>query len=199
MTLPARGGYTEWLLVPLDNRQRPIGFSAEPHATVSRGSTLMLQAEWFKARELARDVYRRKLRHWRRMKARNRTDHSSRPNRRLTQIVELTSEQDLTFTAEAPIATDCAIIIGYADGRDAGQPGPLLRSVSVNGVRIASVPMPRRGVPSDTTVTRTTVPLAVKLRGGINNITISTTDADINPSAPFDTVMIDFLRIIPLD
>ena len=59
--------------------------------------------------------------------------------------------------------------------------------------------MPRRGVPSDTTVTRTTVPLAVKLRGGINNITISTTDADINPSAPFDTVMIDFLRIIPLD
>ncbi|GEM_PF-3447727 len=199
VTLPARGGYTEWLLVPLDNRQRPIGFSAEPHATVSRGSTLMLQAEWFKARELARDVYRRKLRHWRRMKARNRTDHSSRPNRRLTQIVELTSEQDLTFTAEAPIATDCAIIIGYADGRDAGQPGPLLRSVSVNGVRIASVPMPRRGVPSDTTVTRTTVPLAVKLRGGINNITISTTDADINPSAPFDTVMIDFLRIIPLD
>lgn len=200
-TIPFRraGGYSEWIVMPVDNSGHPSGMMAEPRASIPREVSVLIQAEWFKARELARDVYKRMLRNWRRLKARKRADESTRPNPRLTQIVELTSSQELTFTAEAPIATDCVAIIGYADGRDAGPAGTILRSLIVNDVRVATLPMPKSGSPADTTVTLTTSPIQIRLEKGLNKITLATTAADFNPSVPSDTVMIDFLRLVPID
>lgn len=200
-TIPFRrgSGYSEWIAMPVDDAGYPSGMMSEPKASIPREVSVLIQAEWFKARELARDVYRRMLRHWRRLKACRRADDTSRPNPRLTQIVELTSAQELTFTAEAPVATDCVAIIGYADGRDAGSPGMTLRSLSINGERVATLPMPRAGIPADTTVTLTTSPVKIKLDKGLNKITLSTTLADLNPNRTADTVMIDFLRLVPID
>lgn len=200
LRLPSCGGYAERLVIPLDADGVAAGFAARPHSTTTQGSAVTLQAEWFKARELARDIYRRMLRHWSRLRAANRAGDDSRPNRRLTQIVELTSADSLVFTAEAPAPMRCVLTVGYADGRDAGGSATALRSVYVNGHRAASVAMPRTGLPADTTVTLLTHPVAVTLDGGLNRIKLASGPGDLRePPGGADTVMIDFLRIIPLD
>lgn len=199
ITIPATGGYSEWVIQPVGETGRPVSMMSEPHPVIARGAPVVFQAEWFKARELARDVYRRMFRRWRKLKARKRPDELPKPNPRLTQIVELKSTDELTFTAEVPIAADCVLIFGYADGLDAGNPGMPLRSVSVNGTRLTSIVMPRHGTPADSTVTLQTSPVKAHLTSGLNSITLSSTNADRNPNSTTDTVMIDYLRIIPLD
>lgn len=198
VSFPECSGFAELLFMPVDRFGAPSGLMADPHYIMPRNVAVLIQAEWFKGRELARDIYRRMLRHWRKLKQQGRVDDSSRPNPRLTQIVELKSDETLTFTAEAPMPTDCVAIIGYAEGRDAGTRGPRLRTMSVNGRPVATLSMPSTGVPADTTVTLSSHPVRIRLEQGVNEITLSSTEADRNPSRRSDTVMIDYLRLIPL-
>lgn len=198
LSICQRNGLIETILVPLDDKGEMAAHSSIPHATAMPGSALNFQAEWFAARSLAREYYRARLRKWQRMARRGRAVASQRPNIRLTQLVELTSDEILEFTMEATDSATCAIEFGYADGRDAGRRGQILRSVSLNGKRIGSVSMPRKGAPADTTLTLLTRPLTVALVPGVNTVTLSATAADLYPGVRRDTVMIDFLRITNL-
>lgn len=191
-------GYAETLVVPLDGNGMPAGHSAPPHVATPPGSALNFQAEWFSARALAREYYRAYLRRWRRLKQRGRATDADRPNRRLTQLVELTSDESIDFTIEATDTCLCAIEIGYADGRDAGSRADILRTLSVNGTPMASVLMPRNGEPADTTVTLLTHPMSIALSRGMNTITLASRPADLRPGQTRDTVMIDFIRITTL-
>ncbi|MDE6545703.1 MAG: hypothetical protein K2L63_06355, partial [Paramuribaculum sp.] len=134
--LPQHAGFNEYLVIPLTSDGHAAGYSSIPRSVASRGSVVTLQAEWFAARALARDIYRRMYRRWTRLHARGRMTAAQRPNRSLTQLVEITSSESITFTVEAPAEGHCVIELGYADGRDAGTAGIPLRSIAVNGHRI---------------------------------------------------------------
>lgn len=196
--LPLRVGFTEYIVIPLTSEGHAAGYCAPPRSVSQRGSAVTLQAEWFAARALARDIYRRLYRRWFRLHARGRMSATQRPNRSLTQLVEITSNESITFTVEAPAEGRCVIELGYADGRDAGAAGIPLRSIAVNGQRITNLAMPRKGIPSDSTVTRTTLPVTARLLKGLNRIDIYSSEADKRPDNRSDTVMLDFIRITSL-
>lgn len=196
--LPQRFGFSEFIVIPMTADGHAAGYCAPPHSVSQRGSAVTLQAEWFAARALARDIYRRLYLRWARLHARGRMTATQRPNRSLTQLVEITSTESITFTVEAPTEGRCVIELGYADGRDAGSAGMPLRSLAVNGQRIANLAMPRRGIPSDSTVTLTTIPVAARLHKGSNRIDIYSSDSDRRPDNRPDTIMLDFIRITSL-
>lgn len=196
--LPQRFGFSEFIVTPLTAEGHAAGYCAPPFSVSQRGSAVTLQAEWFAARALARDIYRRLYRRWARLHARGRMAATQRPNRSLTQLVEITSNESITFTVEAPAEGRCVIELGYADGRDAGSPGIPLRSLAVNGQRITNLAMPRKGMPSDSTVTLTTIPVTARLLKGINRIDIYSSDSDRRPDNRPDTIMLDFIRITSL-
>lgn len=197
--LPSPSGFTEAMLIPLDREGNPDGYASAPHAITVRNSALLLQAEWYAARELARDIYRRMRRHWQRQKRAGRAASPLPPNPRLTQLVALPSSRDLTFTFEAPFGGDAVIEAGYAAGRDAGGVRTALRSITLNDSLLGHTAMPRRGFSSDTTITLTTLPLRAHLHPGPNTLVISSSDADLRPDGTPDTILIDFIRITPLD
>ncbi|MCM1028461.1 MAG: hypothetical protein NC484_02475 [Alloprevotella sp.] len=197
-TLDAGRAYRETLIAPLGEKGRPAGYMAEPHVDCPDRSSVIIQAEWYAARELARDIYRRMYRHWSRQKARGRADSSTRPNRRLTQIVALPSDKSLTFTLEATDTSTCVVEIGYAQGRDAGRRATPLRALDVNGATAAILALPRQIDGGDTTITVTSLPVAVKLMPGHNRLTLHSESPKLRRGGKNDTVMIDFLRITSL-
>lgn len=196
--LPQRAGFNEYFVIPLTSDGHAAGYSSIPRSVASRGSVVTLQAEWFAARALARDIYRRMYRRWTRLHARGRMTAAQRPNRSLTQLVEITSSESITFTVEAPAEGHCVIELGYADGRDAGTAGIPLRSIAVNGHRITNLAMPRKGMPSDSTVTLSTLPVTARLLKGVNRIDIFSAESDRRPDNRPDTIMLDFIRITTL-
>lgn len=198
VSLPKTRGYREILFFPVDGSGRIGGLSSKPLSDYSPGSSITVQAEWFKARELARDIYRRMYRSWLRQQSRGKADNDRRPNRRLTQIVALPEDEALSFMVESNNATDCVIEVGYTQGRDSGPRGTSLRAVAVNGFHHTVLAMPRTIQGGDTTLTVTTLPTLVKLHEGTNEITLHTRQSERKPGARPDTVMIDFLRITPL-
>lgn len=200
VSLPKTGGYREILFFPINEAGRIGGLSSEPLAGYSPGSSITVQAEWFKARELARDVYRRMYRLWLKQKGKGgkAADDVSRPNRRLTQIVALPEDEALSFMVESNNVTDCVIEVGYTQGRDSGPRGMSLRAVAVNGFHHTVLAMPRSIQGGDTTITVTTIPTLVRLHEGSNEITLHTRRSERKPGARPDTVMIDFLRITPV-
>lgn len=198
ISIPKKRGYRETLIFPVDDRGRISGYSSRPYADYFPGSSTLVQAEWFKARELARDIYRRMYRTWLKLKSRGKASDAERPNRRLTQIVALPEDETLTFIVEADKTADCVVEVGYTQGRDSGPRGTPLRAMAVNGFHHTVIAMPRTKAGGDTTLTVTTLPTIVTLREGPNEITLHSRPSERKPGARPDTVMIDYLRITPL-